>query len=91
MPLIAAKQVAILGELPPCSVLVWSLRQLLLGKSSCSSRSLAGTCLVGMANARQPSLKALAGGRGAVCGRCMCGVVCADRGADGVASGRLWL
>lgn len=50
MHLIAAKQVAIQGKRPPCSVPVPSLGQLLLGKSGCACRSLAGTCLVGMAS-----------------------------------------
>lgn len=90
MHLIAAKQVAIQGKLLPCSVLVRSLGQLLLGKSSCASRSLAGTCLVGMANEHQPSPKALTGGRAQVL-RVKGGVGTAERGGDGVASGRLWL
>lgn len=46
--------------------LVQSLGQLLLGKSSCASRSLAGTCLVGLANEHQSSPKALTGGRAQV-------------------------
>lgn len=90
MRLIAAKQVAIQEKLPPCSLLVRSPGQLLLGKSSCASRSLAGTCLVGIANKCQPSPKALIGGReGPACERYVHGMGTAERGGDGVASGRL--
>lgn len=94
MRLIAAKQVATQGKQPLCSVLVPSLGQLLLGKSGCACRSLAGTCLVGMAN-KQVSylLKLWRDGEHAVavCERYMHGVVTTKRGQDMVDSGRLWL